>query len=69
MYNMRAVIRKSINNTSMQFERLGYIANNMANYNTIGYKTTRFEQLMREDGYIDGAIRRAEGENNPIDIS
>ena len=27
---MQAVIRKSINNTTMQFERLGYIANNMA---------------------------------------
>ena len=57
MYNMQAVIRRSINNTTAQFEKLGYIANNMANYNTIGYKTNRFEQILREDGYIDGAIR------------
>lgn len=57
MYNMQAVVRKSINNTTVQFEKLGYIANNMANYNTIGYKTNRFEQILREDGYIDGAIR------------
>ena len=57
MYNMQAVIRKSINNSSIQFERLGYIANNLANYNTIGYKTNRFEQILREDGYLDGAIR------------
>ena len=57
MYNMQAVIRRNINNTSMQFERLGYIANNMANYNTAAYKTSRFEQLLREDGYVDGAIR------------
>ena len=56
MYNMQAVIRKSINNTTMQFERLGYIATNMANYNTAAYKTSRFEQFIREDGYIDGAI-------------
>ena len=42
MYNMQAVIRKSINNSSMQFERLGYIANNFANYNTVAYKTNRF---------------------------
>jgi len=75
MYNMQAVVRKSISNSSMQFERLGYIANNMANYNTIGYKTSRFEQLLREDGYIDGAIRTnaLKGAiritSNPYDIS
>ena len=57
MYNMQAVIRKTINNSTMQFERLGYIANNLANYNTTAYKTTRFEQILREDGYVDGAIR------------
>jgi flagellar basal-body rod protein FlgG len=57
MYNMQAIVRRSINNTTTQFERLGYIANNMVNYNTIGYKTNRFEQILREDGYIDGAIR------------
>ena len=57
MYNMQAVIIKSINNTTMQFERLGYIANNFANYNTVAYKTNRFEQILREDGYVDGAIR------------
>ena len=57
MYNMQAVVRKSINNATMQFERLGYIANNMANYSTPAYKTNRFEQILREDGYVDGAIR------------
>ena len=57
MYNMQAVIRKSINNTTMQFEKLGYIANNIANYSTSAYKTSRFEQILREDGYVDGAIR------------
>ena len=75
MYNLQAVIRKSINNSTVQFERLGYIANNLANYNTIGYKTNRFEQLLREDGYVEGAIRtnalqgsiRVTG--NPYDIA
>ncbi|MCQ2754468.1 MAG: flagellar hook basal-body protein [bacterium] len=57
MYNMQAVIRKSINNSTIQFERLGYIANNLANTNTVAYKSNRFEQLMREDGYVEGAIR------------
>ncbi len=58
MYNMQAVVRKSINNATMQFEKLGYIANNLSNYSTVGYKTSSFEQLLREDGYVDGAIRR-----------
>ena len=57
MYNMQAVVRKNINNATMQFERLGHIANNLANYNTVGFKTNHFEQLLREDGYVDGAIR------------
>ena len=38
MYNMQAVIRKSINNTTVQFEKLGYLANNLANYNTAAYQ-------------------------------
>ena len=57
MYNMQAIVRKSINNMSMQYEKLGYIANNISNSNTNAYKTTRFEQLLREDGCLDGAIR------------
>ena len=47
MYNMQAVVRKSINNATMQFEKLGYVANNLANYNTAAYKTNRFEQILR----------------------
>ena len=75
MYNMQAVIRKNINNSTMQFERLGYIANNMANYNTVAYKTNRFEQILREDGYVDGAIRTNAQQGsirvsqNPYDIA
>lgn len=57
MYNMQAVVRKGINNATIQFEKLGYISNNMANYSTRAYKTNRFEQILREDGYVDGAIR------------
>ena len=75
MYNMQAVVRRSINNATMQFEKLGYIANNMANYSTPAYKTNRFEQILREDGYIDGAIRTnaLQGDirisKNPYDIA
>ena len=75
MYSMQAVVRKSINNATVQFDRLGYIANNLANYNTVAYKTSSFEQLLREDGYVDGAIRRntLQGSirvsKNPYDIA
>ncbi len=75
MYSMQAVIRKNISNTSLQYERLGYIANNFANYNTTAYKTNRFEQILREDGYVDGAIRcnALQGDirisKNPYDIA
>ena len=75
MYNMQAVVRRSINNATMQFEKLGYIANNMANYSTPAYKTNRFEQILREDGYLDGAIRTnaMQGDlrisKNPYDVA
>lgn len=75
MYNMQAVVRRSINNATMQLERLGYVANNLANYNTAAYKTATFEQMLREDGMIDGAIRRntLQGSirisKNPYDIA
>ena len=75
MYNMQAVVRKSINNATMQFEKLGYVANNLANYNTAAYKTSSFEQILREDGLVDGAIRRnvlqgsIRTSKNPYDIA
>ena len=57
MFNAQAIVRRSINNASNQFDRLAYVGNNLANYNTRGYKSVRFEQILRESGYIDGAIR------------
>jgi flagellar basal-body rod protein FlgG len=75
MYNLQAVIRRNINNATMQFEKLGYVSNNLTNYNTAAYKSASFEQLLREDGYLDGAIRRntLQGSirlsKNPYDIA
>ena len=57
MYSMQAVIRRSINNATTQFDRLGYIANNLANFNTNGYKSVRFEQVLKEDGYLSASLR------------
>lgn len=57
MYTIQGMIRKSINNTYNQFERLGYVGNNLANMNTNAYKNVRFEQMLGEDGYLKAAIR------------
>ena len=57
MYNMQGIIRKNINNASSQFERLGYVGTNFANYSTNGYKAVRLEQMLSDDGYVHGAVR------------
>lgn len=57
MYNLQGLIRRGINNTNVQFERLGYISNNIGNLNTTAYKNVRFEQTLDENGYLDGSVR------------
>ncbi len=75
MFNMQAVTNRCVNNATMQFEKLGYVASNLANYSTVGYKGLSFEQFLREDGYVDGAIRKntLQGSirvsSNPYDIA
>ena len=75
MQNLQGIIRKSVNNTTTQFDRLGYIGNNFANYSTSGYKSVRFEQMLNEDGYLTGASRTdySQGSiqitSNPYDVA
>ena len=75
MYNMQAIVNRCMNNATMQFDKLGYISTNLANYSTVGFKSSSFEQLLREDGYVDGAIRRntlqgaIKVSKNPYDIA
>jgi len=57
MNNLQGIIRKSVNNTYAQFDKLGYIGNNFANYTTTGYKSVRFEQMLAEDGSLTGVVR------------
>ena len=57
MATFQALIRKNIVNANMQFEKLGYITNNLSNQNTTGYKAINFEQYLTEDGYLDGVLR------------
>ena len=58
MYTVQGIIRKNIANVQSHFERLGHISSNIANMNTNGYKAVRFDQLLDEDGYIEGYVRR-----------
>ena len=57
MYSIKGIMNKGINNSLVQFERFGQIADNMSNYQTTGYKNTTFEQILREDGYLTGSVR------------
>lgn len=75
MYSMQGIVRKSVDNSINQFERLGYVANNLANLNTRGYKNVSFEQMLKEDGYLTGAIRAdfkqgsIQVTSNPYDVA
>ena len=75
MFNAQAIIRRSINNATNQFDRLAYVGNNLANYNTAGYKSVRFEQMLKESGYIEGSIRTDAKQgalritDNPYDVA
>lgn len=57
MTTLQGLIRRGIINTNAQFERLGYISSNIGNMNTNAYKSVRFEQLLDENGYMDGEVR------------
>ena len=75
MYTLSGIIRRGVINAELQFEKLGYESNNVANYNTPGYKSIRFEQILSEDGYLEGVKRtnHATGSyyitKNPLDIA
>lgn len=58
MYTIQGLINRNVINVLTTFERLGYISSNIANMNTNGYKAVRFDQLLDEDGYLDGYVRR-----------
>lgn len=75
MYTLQGIIRKSVNNATTQFDRLGYVGNNFANYSTNGYKSVRFEQMLNENGTLTGAVRTDYNQgsivitSNPYDVA
>jgi flagellar basal-body rod protein FlgG len=75
MYNLQGIMTKGINNALLQFERFGQIANNVSNYQTTGYKSVSFEQILKEDGYLTGSVRTDNSQgsiritSNPYDVA
>ena len=51
MTTLHGIINRGIVNAELQFEKMGYISTNVSNYNTNGYKSVRFEQMLDENGY------------------
>lgn len=58
MTTFHGLIQKNIVNANLQFEKLGYITNNISNKNTTAYKSVSFEQVLSEDGYLSGVLRK-----------
>ncbi len=57
MATIHGIINKGVVNAELQFEKMGYVSTNVSNYNTNGYKTVRFEQMLDENGYLKGYER------------
>ncbi len=57
MTTIQGIINKGIINAEQQFDALSYVSTNVANYNTNGYKSVRFEQILDENGYLHGVER------------
>lgn len=75
MTTLQGLITRGIINTNVQFERLGYISSNIGNLNTNAYKQVRFEQILDENGYLDGEVRYDYSQgafmktNRPLDVA
>ncbi len=75
VYNLQAIMTKGINNSLVQFEKFGQIADNLTNFQTTGYKDVTFEQVLKEDGYVTGSVRTnyTQGSiritSNPYDVA
>ncbi len=74
-YNLQGIVRKASTNLTVEFDRLAYATQNIANLNTNGYKAVRFEDVIDADGSVHG-VERVDcrvGEylitNNPLDVA
>lgn len=74
-FNLQGLVRKATVNMQVEFDRLAYATQNVANMNTAGYKTVRFEDCIDADGSVHG-IERTDTKagdymvtNNPLDVA
>lgn len=74
-YNLQGMVRKASTNLTVEFDRLAYATQNIANIQTNGYKAVRFEDVIDADGSVHG-IERTDTKtgdylitNNPLDIA
>lgn len=74
-YTLQGLIRRNLNNATAQFDRLGTISTNFTNINTVGFKSSSFDQLLKLDGSIETYTRRDDSNgqiritNNDFDIA
>lgn len=54
---LNQIMKLASENGTKQFEVLEQVTNNIANFNTSGYKVQRFEQYLTPDGRLEGAKR------------
>ena len=75
MNNLQGIIAKTVNNTMVEFEKLGYLTSSAANYNTNSYKAVRFENVLQDSGRITGvprtnyAVGVAAETQRPLDVA
>ena len=75
MNNLQGIIRRSTVNSLSQYERIGYMSQNLSNFNTNTYKTVHFDDVLNERGYVEvierknfaqGLLRRVD---NPLSVA
>lgn len=75
MNNLQGIIARTVNNTTNEFEKLGYLTSSAANYNTNAYKAVRFENILQDSGRITGvprtnyAVGVSAETNRPLDVA
>lgn len=57
MHNLQSIIARSVNNSLIQFEKLGYLSTSATNFNTTGFKGKRFENILTDSGRVKGVVR------------
>jgi flagellar basal-body rod protein FlgG len=63
---INGIMHLASENGTMQFRVLDQVTQNIANFNTTGYKAARFEQFLQPDGRVQGLDRRDMSEGQAL---